>query len=304
MSRDFSTVEPGTIASSSLRATATAAERRQEFGDERILAIVREGEAGQRVADLCETHGISAQMYYLWKARYGGMDLAELRRLRRRSAILRGGLAVSAAVVIFGVGLGVGRALTGSTTTAPMGAVVAAQAARPSVPALQTLGVPVSEPNPRGESATIPPPLEGPDPDQVATVTATGGEEGPPVARVDPPLPDLRAIAAAVSESAVASEKREPRRLAVKVPASAAHPSEAPSDSGYSVQVAAVPEVGEADALIGRLAAKGYTAFVVSKAGPAPLHRVRVGPFKSLDEARATAERLSTEEQFKPWITK
>ena len=51
--------------------------KRSTFTDEQILAIVKEGEAGRKVGDLCRTHGISEQTYYRWKAKYGGMELGD-----------------------------------------------------------------------------------------------------------------------------------------------------------------------------------------------------------------------------------
>src|SRR5512145_2367988 len=57
--------------------------KRSKFTDEQILAIVREGEAGRKVADLCRTHGITEQTYYRWKAKYGGMELSEMQRLKQ-----------------------------------------------------------------------------------------------------------------------------------------------------------------------------------------------------------------------------
>ena len=42
-----------------------------------------EGEAGRKVADLCRTHGITEQTYYRWKAKYGGMELSEMQRLKQ-----------------------------------------------------------------------------------------------------------------------------------------------------------------------------------------------------------------------------
>ena len=57
--------------------------RRSKFTDEQILAIVREGEAGRKVADLVRTHGITEQTYYRWKAKYGGMELSELQRVKQ-----------------------------------------------------------------------------------------------------------------------------------------------------------------------------------------------------------------------------
>ena len=54
--------------------------KRSKFTDEQILKIVREGEAGRKVADLCRTNGITEQTYYRWKAKYGGMELSEKKR--------------------------------------------------------------------------------------------------------------------------------------------------------------------------------------------------------------------------------
>jgi putative transposase len=57
--------------------------KRSKFTDEQILAIVKEGEAGRKVADLCRTHGITEQTYYRWKSKFGGLELSELHRLKQ-----------------------------------------------------------------------------------------------------------------------------------------------------------------------------------------------------------------------------
>src|SRR3954465_7813042 len=57
--------------------------KRSKFTDEQILAIVKEGEAGRKVADLCRANGITEQTYYRWKAKYGGMELSEMQRLKQ-----------------------------------------------------------------------------------------------------------------------------------------------------------------------------------------------------------------------------
>ncbi len=57
--------------------------KKVQFTDEQIIAILKRGEAGQKVADVCRTHGISEATYYRWKAKYGGMEGNELRRLRQ-----------------------------------------------------------------------------------------------------------------------------------------------------------------------------------------------------------------------------
>jgi putative transposase len=56
--------------------------KRSKFTDEQILAIVKEGEAGRKVADLCRTHRITEQTYYRWKAKDGGMERSEMQRLK------------------------------------------------------------------------------------------------------------------------------------------------------------------------------------------------------------------------------
>ena len=57
--------------------------KRSKFSDEQILAIVKEGEAGRKVADLCRAHGITEQTYYRWKSKYGGLEVSELQRLKQ-----------------------------------------------------------------------------------------------------------------------------------------------------------------------------------------------------------------------------
>ena len=57
--------------------------KRSKYTDEQILAIVKEGEAGRKVADLCRTHGITEQTYYRWKSKYGGLELSEMQRLKQ-----------------------------------------------------------------------------------------------------------------------------------------------------------------------------------------------------------------------------
>ena len=56
--------------------------KRARFSEEQIIGILKEHQAGMPVADLCRKHGISDATYYNWKAKYGGMDVSEAKRLR------------------------------------------------------------------------------------------------------------------------------------------------------------------------------------------------------------------------------
>ncbi len=56
--------------------------KRSRFSEEQIIAILKEQEAGVSVADLCRKHGVSDASIYKWKAKFGGMDVSEARRLR------------------------------------------------------------------------------------------------------------------------------------------------------------------------------------------------------------------------------
>ena len=56
--------------------------KKSRFSEEKIIAILKEADAGVKSAELCRKHGISAATLYSWKGRYGGMDASQLRRLK------------------------------------------------------------------------------------------------------------------------------------------------------------------------------------------------------------------------------
>ena len=56
--------------------------KRSRFSEEQIIGILKDHEAGVSVADLCRKHGVSDASNYKWKAKFGGMDVSEAKRLK------------------------------------------------------------------------------------------------------------------------------------------------------------------------------------------------------------------------------
>lgn len=56
--------------------------KRSRFTEEQIIGILREHEAGMKTADLCRKHGVSSATFFKWKAKFGGMDVSDARKLK------------------------------------------------------------------------------------------------------------------------------------------------------------------------------------------------------------------------------
>jgi putative transposase len=56
--------------------------KRKRFTETQIFNILKEGESGIPIADLCRKHGVGQSTYFAWKSKYAGMTLTELKRLK------------------------------------------------------------------------------------------------------------------------------------------------------------------------------------------------------------------------------
>ena len=56
--------------------------RARQYSEEQIIAVLKEAEAGAKVSDICRKYGMSDATYYNWKAKYSGLTVSELKRLK------------------------------------------------------------------------------------------------------------------------------------------------------------------------------------------------------------------------------
>ena len=196
-------------------------------------------------------------------------------------------------VVIFLCGVMVGRGVQtaragGDVLQEPTGAVRAGDPAPSTAEA-----APSAEPPAPAESASV-------DDDDYYD-QLVGEKQNEPLKTPARQPPTKTAPAPAPSAAAV---KPEPRTA--KPESDRLVRTEDPTSSGrYAVQLAALRERNEAEAIAKRLVAKGYQAYVLAPApGAPPVYRVQVGRFQNRSDADRTAARLRKEEQFTPWVTR
>ena len=60
--------------------------KRSRFSESQIVTILKEADAGLKVAEICRKHGISQPTYYNWKSKYGGLSASELKRIKEIEA--------------------------------------------------------------------------------------------------------------------------------------------------------------------------------------------------------------------------
>ena len=205
-------------------------------------------------------------------------------------------------VVIFLLGVLVGRGVRAERAAADSAAVAATetpQAAPPTTPA-----TPAADPTA----------AEAPAPASEKLSYFDLEKKNPPSEALKPSTEKAPAPRAAEKERAVEKEKEKPAPPAVVAPPPAAprpapaaesHATAEPAGGGFAVQIAALNVRSEADAIVKRLTSKGYSAYVLAPPSGSPsVFRVRVGKFPTRREAESVAARLQKEEQYKPWVTR
>jgi DedD protein len=190
-------------------------------------------------------------------------------------------------VVIFLCGVLVGRGVRGDTVRAD----ATPPAASGATPTPATTKADAPPPAPVVDSPlTYQKRLDSPNPvqERLKTQSAAAADTSKPVVE---PVPVAKEVAPAPKPDAPA-------------PAPASAPSPSAKPGGWAVQVVALTDKAAASAVVQRLSAKGYPAFLVSPQSGAPVqnYKVQVGKFEDRAEAEQIAGRLKKEEQFQPWI--
>jgi cell division septation protein DedD len=155
-----------------------------------------------------------------------------------------------------------------------------------------------------------------PDADTKASGRATGAEglsyprrlgKTPPEEQLKPAPPPVGGRPGDIAPPDVPGEPVAPAPAAPTPAAAPQAAASAPAPSLYTVQLGSLNNRDEADAIVARLKAKGYDAFVLVRDGEDTRgkYRVRVGAFKDKRQAELLAERLLREEKrYTPWVTR
>lgn len=209
------------------------------------------------------------------------------------------------AVVIFLSGVMVGRGVR-----LPEADVLAASAE----PAVDPIA-PLDAPSPRADLALEPGPVVAQENLTYAEHLEAAVAPSEPLKPAErrPAVPPPAAEKAAASKVAAAGGQKEPPQApAAEKPAAKPEPAAVsgsfvePPGNGWVAQVQTFGSVSDAEALAGRLKAKGYRTFVaLNESGPpGARYRVRIGKYSARSEAVAVGQKLQREERFEPWVTR
>lgn len=202
--------------------------------------------------------------------------------------------------------------MVGRGVRAERGEQAAVVADPPSTPAPAAATPPPASPTPaaagKAQAAAPPEPAEDdyydnltkqkPDDESLKPAAKSKADAKPkadtPPAAPKPAPPVTTAPAAAPAEkakpSAPVADQSQPAAI---------------TSGGFAVQITALRDRGEADAIVKRLVTKGYPAYVLNPVpGKPPVYRVQVGRYKNRGDADRIAGRLKKEEQFSPWVTR
>jgi DedD protein len=170
---------------------------------------------------------------------------------------------------------------------------------------------PAAAPQTSSAKTPAPPPAAKPEPKHEPAAKQASTKPEPAARQAQPkaePIPKQASTKAGPTPKQPSTKPDAARPAPAPSPApaeAAATDASVAEPGGFSVQIAALNERGQADAIAKRLSSKGYTAYVMSPADGTPsVYRVRVGKFPTRREAESIAAKLQKEEQFKPWVTR
>jgi cell division septation protein DedD len=251
----------------------------QQVTDDEIYEILTAGGNGKITADLCVAKGVTVPRYCVWKAKYRGLSLDELRKVRRaeltRARCLVGVLVIAAVAAGGGVVLRLARP-TQHEIAASAGAASAGLAARPRVEAARTNS---NNKKPQSLPATKPASLAS------AGTTAAVPGLGAPADQRDSQSGRQRDRASAPP----AAERRGP-------------PTDKPQ---YNVQVVAAATPQQGRLFVDRLAAAGHAAsMAAARVNDVEVFRVRVGPFDTLSQAERVSRQLRRNGYGGAWVVR
>jgi DedD protein len=215
--------------------------------------------------------------YYAWKAKYAGLTPSGVRNRRLRDRRKRQTTMAAFGVLVLCVGAA-GMFVTTRNASQPPNAASQPPNASANAPENSL------ESPPAAPAATVTIPAAAPD------TQGTAGGGALQSSAVRPPSQGADAESAGLRAGA---------------PWANAEDIESADPNDYVVQVAAVPDLREARAVLDQLAEAGYHAYLTAAViDQVELYRVRVGPLKSRNEAQDIARRLEREGHRAPWVTK